>query len=464
MDNISKKIIDVRKGKNISQRKLSDLTNVEQSTIAKIELNKTMPRVDTLMKILDVLGIEIKIAHPLYGIVDFYKGSGTLEHQSENDVQYEITQFVNGTILVQMELKNFGELLKSGISLHINSKRKRIKLSNILINNSNIKFIKDKGLTSTYTINPKNIDILIKDTDIDNLKYEFHLTNFTFEKDFELTINNLKIQFKKIDHYKEILEQLERFKNVNITAKLIIQSNSITKEIEKEVQSLCDLISFYQGNCINWIKYIVYNEDDIVKIVHRRSITKNFNSFQVVKDLPFPDCEYGTKEAIEKTFENYENNKEIWKLNNVIYSLNDGKIEGDYLELRGLKIAISMEILKFAYIKKSNLDKDDKFTFVLKKIISELNLDIHPDEVKKFVKIRNALVHTGSYLKENPHLNNYAFNQYKLLMNFANKLILGILNYKGYFLDYSKEYGYISPDMEMRQLFKYKDGSNKGEF
>jgi transcriptional regulator with XRE-family HTH domain len=60
MSDVVSKIIIARNEKNISQRDLAKLTEIEQSTIARIETMKTIPRIDTLIKILDVLDMQIQ--------------------------------------------------------------------------------------------------------------------------------------------------------------------------------------------------------------------------------------------------------------------------------------------------------------------------------------------------------------------------------------------------------------------
>ena len=52
MSDVVSKIILARNERNISQRDLAKLTAIEQSTIARIETMKTIPRIDTLIKIL----------------------------------------------------------------------------------------------------------------------------------------------------------------------------------------------------------------------------------------------------------------------------------------------------------------------------------------------------------------------------------------------------------------------------
>ena len=51
----------IRKEKKISQRVLAEKTGYVYSTIVKIESKKTVISIDTLLKIVDVLGYDIKI-------------------------------------------------------------------------------------------------------------------------------------------------------------------------------------------------------------------------------------------------------------------------------------------------------------------------------------------------------------------------------------------------------------------
>jgi len=53
--------IAVRNSKNLSQRDLSLLTMIPQSTIARIETGTVSPRVETLNKLLLAMGYRLKI-------------------------------------------------------------------------------------------------------------------------------------------------------------------------------------------------------------------------------------------------------------------------------------------------------------------------------------------------------------------------------------------------------------------
>lgn len=55
------KIIQKRKEKGITQQKLADLIHVPQSTIARIEAEIVSPRLETIILIVNVLGLTIDI-------------------------------------------------------------------------------------------------------------------------------------------------------------------------------------------------------------------------------------------------------------------------------------------------------------------------------------------------------------------------------------------------------------------
>ncbi len=55
------KMIEARESKGISQRGLADLSGVKQPAIARIESLKSMPQIDTLLKLLIPLGYTLQI-------------------------------------------------------------------------------------------------------------------------------------------------------------------------------------------------------------------------------------------------------------------------------------------------------------------------------------------------------------------------------------------------------------------
>jgi predicted transcriptional regulator len=54
-------LIEARKNKGISQKKLEELSGVSQPVIARLETGKTSPQIDTVLKILAPLGKTLKV-------------------------------------------------------------------------------------------------------------------------------------------------------------------------------------------------------------------------------------------------------------------------------------------------------------------------------------------------------------------------------------------------------------------
>ena len=55
-------LIKARRERGISQRKLEEMTGIKQSVIARMETGKSMPKLDTIVKILFALGKTFVVA------------------------------------------------------------------------------------------------------------------------------------------------------------------------------------------------------------------------------------------------------------------------------------------------------------------------------------------------------------------------------------------------------------------
>ncbi len=66
-------------------------------------------------------------------------------------------------------------------------------------------------------------------------------------------------------------------------------------------------------------------------------------------------------------------------------------------------------------------------------ILEHIHLDISENELKIISKMRNNLIHTASFLDEYE-----SFYQYSYLFTQIGKMILGILGYKGKYVDWTK--------------------------
>lgn len=60
IDNIISNIIKTRKQKKLSQAKLSELCELPQATISRLESFSTEPKLSTIVKVCNALNLEIK--------------------------------------------------------------------------------------------------------------------------------------------------------------------------------------------------------------------------------------------------------------------------------------------------------------------------------------------------------------------------------------------------------------------
>ena len=58
---LTRQIINARKERGISQKKLEELSGVSQPVIARFEKGKTIPKIETIIKLLAPLGKTLKV-------------------------------------------------------------------------------------------------------------------------------------------------------------------------------------------------------------------------------------------------------------------------------------------------------------------------------------------------------------------------------------------------------------------
>jgi hypothetical protein len=313
-----------------------------------------------------------------------------------------------------------------------------------------------------------------------NLKYK--------EKENELII-------RPICNYKKKIEILSTLKGIDVTCEAIIE---ITKEedihkLEEVVEDLCYLLSIARGSKINWIYCDKYdNNGGYVERTHHSRITKSFVPLHII-DSGINGREE-TKEFIEKSYPVYMEKRDSYKLKDrTIDAYLDAKSETDYLQMRGIKLAVTMEILKYVFSELSNspveeyiINEEDfdehikniknsinsylkenkinsvyrnaicsdgkikglnrrSFSYIIKRLCKEINLQVDSVDIKKFVVFRNKLIHTGDFYynvanpseKEKLKPLPSASHEYSFIINFLDKIFLKLLGYSGMYIDWS---------------------------
>ena len=55
------KIIEAREEKGVTQKELAEMTGLKQTAISRFETSKTIPRLDTILKLITPLGYKLQI-------------------------------------------------------------------------------------------------------------------------------------------------------------------------------------------------------------------------------------------------------------------------------------------------------------------------------------------------------------------------------------------------------------------
>jgi hypothetical protein len=197
---------------------------------------------------------------------------------------------------------------------------------------------------------------LIVNTDKnENLQYvEFGITNFKFgnesDKVLSLDIKGVKgLIIRKNDNYEDTLSFLKCSKGIRVTCNVRIEIDNKTemKDLEGIICDLCDLMSIACGTRIQWIYYFACNfEGEIVLWSHLPKVTKPCYFTEIIdyRDLKnFLESSYVALAERSNLLRHDEGTAKP-----LINAYLDAKAEIDYLEGRGIKLVVVMEMLKQA--------------------------------------------------------------------------------------------------------------------
>ena len=337
-------------------------------------------------------------------------------------------------------------------------------------------------------------DVVFKKNILENTKvqYRFKITNFKFrgnqpykvnetstQAELKISINGIDIIIRPVSGYNKIIKDIEYTHNVAVTADLLIEGNIENKDNTIQiVDNICSLLSLAKGTKINWISYTIENNNgEVLEKYYSNRVTKSYSTLGLISYENPNDL----KKYLESTYINYIDKLNDWKFNIIIEEFIDAVKEGDYLELRGLKLATTMEFIlgKYKslndcefYIPEDEFEKNDidlKIKKALKYELSDIltikqidslskgtkglnrrifreslfklykNLKItlskeEKEKIKSFIELRNNLVHRSDF---QPFKEPNSWINYRFMLAFVSKIILGRLGYVGNYIDWS---------------------------
>jgi len=294
-----------------------------------------------------------------------------------------------------------------------------------------------------------------------------------------------------ISDYNERLDKVRTTKGVDVTCEAVVNvgDGQTIQELTQVLDNLCYILSVAGGTKINWIYRGVYSSDgSLLRRLHAARVTKPYAPLSIID----PRNPHETKAFIEKVYPVYINKKDSYRLDSgMIDAYLDAKQEADFLEMRGLKMVVAMEMIvwhiatvlgmsekildesefkklrtKLKHLIKSEILQGSQmkknrclvyskipelkrcsFRDMLRKIISPENIDLPlpDDELELFIRCRNALVHKGDFYCNTANNRDRvacppkstAVGEYFFLVNVLDRMFLKILEYRGTYIDCS---------------------------
>jgi hypothetical protein len=96
----------------------------------------------------------------------------------------------------------------------------------------------------------------------------------------------------------------------------------------------------------------------------------------------------------------------------------------------------------------------------IKELCENICLEVSSQEIHRFVIQRNELTHRGSFFEEANGKAQHLEDIYREMMTFAGKIVLAILEYDGWYYDWTKPPGWLG-DSEMRVKMPNRPSSVK---
>ncbi len=316
-------------------------------------------------------------------------------------------------------------------------------------------------------------------------KVRYGVTNLIIKHPLRIQINHKgiiqQLVIEPVHNYETVMWRVRRLKSIDVTCEIVGEvTTDIGKEIlEEVVDNLCHLLSVAKGTKIGWLYRDIYDAHG--------TCTERMHGSRIVKaycPLSLIDEDRILQDFLEKTYSPYVANRERYALDQgTIDTYLDAKAESDYLQIRGIKLAVAMEVLKDIFLNLSDtpvaefVTKPNRFkkviaqlkdailpvfsnhslkitaetlseklpdinrrTFreILDDIFKQIDLQLTEGDTQRFIQSRNSLVHTGRFKSEEkargsdtePLIDEFCF-----LMSVLDKVFLRLLEYHGQYID-----------------------------
>ncbi len=304
-----------------------------------------------------------------------------------------------------------------------------------------------------------------------------------------------ELSIVRVEQYERIMKRLQTLKGIEVTSEVAgdIPGDGGMQRLRQVVNDVCYLLSVARGTKVEWIYCDQYSRSgELIMRTHCSRITKPYCPLATID--PRAEWSAETKVFVEQAYPVYLKRRESYKLNRgLIDAYLDARSEADYIQGRGIKLAVGLETLRELFLetghpgvgryiiqkarfhkliasiqdalhevlKTSDVCRAQRdaicaegklaalnrrsFRHILNKLCKHIGIKPSPRDLSLFIQARNSLVHTGRFYSttatpdqraEDPPVPSPA-DEFFFLVNFLDRIFLPLLGYDGPYVDWS---------------------------
>lgn len=428
-----------------------------------------------------------------YGIIFAeYEGAGVLRTEKGEDVncRFRVFQLKDGLVVLLCDIVDgpfkYCAALDKPDSLMGNTSQGLVVRAEGLFATNYLPSLRDQRSGTYHAYLAKSLTVEFAQAGTIHA-LGFALTNVTMAvQESEITHPAGRAILRCLDDYRDTVRHLKTVKGVDVTAELLVDNATITAA-DTIADDICYLLSLARGTKVQWIARFGYSRTNRQLQWHHASrVTKKYCPFPSIDPRQVKD----TDEFLQSAIPTYVIRRDEWNMaSGLIDAYLDSKAEADYLETRGVELAVAMEMLKEAFLKVSgyqtlvrpeseftalaphlkaaikdvltahdwtgseratmygNLAGLNRVSFrdIVTSMCKHLELELPGSDISLFVKCRNSLVHQGRFYCKSattmerqavlPHVT--PAEEYLWLVHVMDRLFLRLVGYRGPYIDWS---------------------------
>lgn len=329
----------------------------------------------------------------------------------------------------------------------------------------------------------------------------YALTNFLFEgapdsRSLQIPLSQSDGRFAEATiiprtAYSRTEQELRTLKAIAVTCDVVIRTGGklTTSDIRVFIDDLCYVLSVARGTKILWVSEVLEAADGAeLHASYCDRITKRYTPLRIIDR-----AHQETRRFIEVAFPRYVTMRDSYRLpRGTIDTWLDARAEGDYLEVRGIKASVAVEVLKDVFLQQRSTHEGEfivldetfrrlqkaikqavgdvlrsgevlptqraeiynnvgalnrtSFNTVLRAMLATLDLPVSDGDLKLLIESRNELIHTGRFYvdgadarqrKQVPPLPS-KIEEFFHLVSFTDRCFLRLLGYDGPWIDWRK--------------------------